>query len=547
MPETSPTPDNEKRWRWGLYAFCAVLLTGLWAAQFTRYLDPTNDGGRYTVLAQSLAAGEMRLINEPKKPFDTLYPPAYPALIAGWMKIVGGDFADALPGVKVTQLLGAILCLPLLYALCIRAGLPLGYRAAALLFFSLAPPVATYAGQIMSEGMFLPLGTAAIVLAETINEPRPPLSPVTLSFGRWRMNADAVRLYLAALCTVAAYLTRSIGLALLLTLSVGLWPRAGAKWGAVAVLALILTVGGWNYRNKIIAAAPNSDASSVYASHFTLRDPMKPGSGRIPFTLSGLTERAFDGLQQYAFLTPRAFLDGPVRAAGSPALMMALSFPLIALLLIGLITAFRRGLYLTGAFAVLVWLFSVMWPWREVRLLFPILPLMILFVVLGAERVAAWLAAVRVPVSVVRVVQIVGVAALLIYAAQVHWVTIQRERGDGTPYPTGRNPAEKGFYAACAFLRQAAPQDAIIMGRPAYLLYLLTDRPAVQIEPETAPNAQEYNINRRNARYLLRDDWYWSHTDIFLGPYLKKYRARWRIVWQSPDNHTIVYERLAVK
>jgi hypothetical protein len=213
----------------------------------------------------------------------------------------------------------------------------------------------------------------------------------------------------------------------------------------------------------------------------------------------------------------------------------ALTVPLILLILGGVFAAWRRGQALSVGFAALFWFLAAMWPWRNARFLVPILPFLFLFLFLAAEAVCGWIErrVGRIPAGVL---QGMAAAVLAVYFLHVHGAVIAQERKTTAQgYLLGRSKAEGGFYAACAWLKQNAAPNAVVMGRPAYLVFLYSDHRAVQIEPTTNPHWMEQVARvKHGAGYLLQDRWYWSRSDLYLPPYLKTYTNRWRLAWEDP-------------
>jgi hypothetical protein len=633
MTADSPeTPRPASRFR--LLLLCGLLLVGLWLAQAHPYLNVANDSGRYMTLGKALAeTGELRLLNDARRPFDTLYPPGFPAVIAFWLQVTGRPPGDVVLLVKVTQLVLLLLALPLFLSLLERARLAFRYRAAALITLACCPAFASYANEVMSEAPFLLLCLASVVLVErdgrassfrgtgkqgSLSSGEPPDSILLPSRGQvdtTRMppssdeggsrilpsgesvkdlasgsggkegggilpsgeRASGWRRILALACAVGAFLIRSAGVSLLLALVVWFWRRFGWKWGLTASVVAVCTVGGWQVRNRrIIANAPPGVHYSSYMEQFTLRDPMRPGAGRIQPNLKGLLLRAYEGFPTYLGMIPRTLLHAMSRRSpGWFTVFYVLAVPMALLMLLGCVVAWRRGLRLSAGFAVLFWVFAAMWPWRDPRFLVPILPFLVLFLFLGlawcAERFAREerrSAAVAEEAqastdgqgkprpytrdsrgrTTLAIFEGVALGLLLLYFAQVHLTIVRQDRKPlAKGYTFGRTSDEGGFYAACAWLKANAPPSSIVMGRPAYLLYLYTDRVVTQIEPHTNPRVQEIAYMRgNNVHYLVEDAWPWSNTRKYLDPYLSEYGNRWRLVWQDPKGSGVkVWERVA--
>src|SRR5579871_643388 len=286
-------------WRQVLFLIGAALILVTWGLQVNPYPSVADDSGRYLVLGQSLArTGDLRLLNAPHQPLDTLYPPGYPALIAFWMRLTGGDLDGVVLRMKALQAALLIVLLPMLAALLERARLWRGARAGAVLVAALCPALLCAANSVMSEIPFLFLCLASALLVErdtrlAAEADRPP------AWRRW----------LSLLCAVAAFLVRTAGIALLLALIVTFWRRFGWRWGALAALLALVCLGGWQARNHhILAHSPPGVSHATYLHQFFIRDPADPAAGHIPPNPAGLWERVRTGLPTYLGMISRAIL-----------------------------------------------------------------------------------------------------------------------------------------------------------------------------------------------------------------------------------------------
>ncbi len=538
-----------------LFALCGAIIVILWLLQWTPYLNVANDSGRYMVLGESLArTGDLRLLNDVRQPLDTLYPPGFPAIIAFWMRITGRDAMGVILPVKLTLLALLLGTLPMLYALLKRARLPNRYIAAGLLFAATCPSLISYANEVMSEMPLLFLCLASVVLVERkgekekrrkgekeVQEGEESLSTIN--------HQPPSKISFSLLCAATAFLMRTSGIALLLAQIVWFWKRFGWKWGMGALLVTLLVVGGWLKRNSHIVKAHPEIRYSSYVDQFTLKNPMQADAGRIPLNARGILSRMKFGLPTYIGLIPRTslYMMAPPRTVWL-ALFYIIAVPLTLLMFVGIREAWKRGMKLSVGFSILFWFVAAMWPWQNARFLVPLIPFMILFLMLGVEQASEWLQK-RSNATVVTAVQTIGIAALLIYFANVHWRVIRQEhRPTLAGYDFGRNRDEAGFYAACAWLRQNSNPRQIVMGKPQYLLHLYAGNVTAQLEPTTSARAQEKAyIAPHHVRYLLQDSWQWGvppSRQIF-DNYLREYGDKWQPVWTDPNGSGVrVWKRI---
>lgn len=580
--------------RWfsiGLLAFCALLTVGLWLAQVNPYLNPADDSGRYMVLGESLAKnGDLRLINDGRQIRDTLYVPGFPAVIAVWLKVTGRDAGGVVLPVKATLLVLLLGTLPLFYLLLERARLSRPTIAAAMVAYASCPALISYANEVMSELPLLFLCLAAIVLATgerrtVVRQERPnagaesessdpisggagahdppalrengvaddvPHGPVPRSGTSERRDPgprsvpSPVCIVAALACGVLAYYVRAAGAILLLSLVIWFWRTSGWRWGVATLAVTLLAVGIWQTRSsRIIAQDPPSMPHDTYMKQFTLKDPDKPGAGRIQMNALGIASRIKRCFPPNIGNIPRAVLFS-MGSPGTPwqTVFFIVAVPFTLLVGVGFIAAWRRKMLLVCGFCVLFWLFVALWPWINPRFLVPLIPYILLFLFLGAETAAARARTV-VSEPAVWALQMSAFALLLIYYGRVHAVVIPREHKATLPgYTLGRSRAEAGFYAAAEWLH-GREASSVVMARPPYLMYLYSGHPTTQVEPATRPQVQERAYMLPNhVAYVVADRWTWSHTDNYVGPYLREYASKWTLVWTDPMGSGVrIYRR----
>ena len=561
-------PLVAQRW-WLLIA--AVLAVLLWLWQLTPYLTVANDSGRYMVLGESLARfGQLRLINDSRQPFDTLYPHGFPLIIAFWLRITGREPGGVVLPVKFTQMLFLLGTMPMLVLLLYRVRLSARAVSACLIAYAACPNLTIYANEVMSEMPMLFLCLASVLCAEgaeglngrsTATDGSDDAdAPVDSNFGL--ASVPVWRRVLGLVLAAMGFMVRTSGIALLLAQAFWFWRRYGWRWGVVALLVMMGTLGGWILRNRGIVKAHPEIHYSSYIEQFTLRDPMDPKAGRIKLNAHGLASRVKSGFPAYIGFLPRTVLGlMGQKGTGWVALYYLLLVPITLLLLIGWIVVLRRGYWLTGGFAALFWFVAAMWPWQNTRFLVPILPFLFVFLFVGQEVVARKLISLlgrsgvgragegydsgdqrlrpgSVGETAVISVQMVGLALLLAYFGHIQSRVANQERlPNASGYPFGRTAGEGGFYAASAWLRSHTDPKEVVMGKPQYLLHLYAGNYTVQMEPTTNPDHLEQSIIRPlHVRYLLQDDWQWGmlRTGKILAPYLSAYGRDWSLVWTDP-------------
>ena len=234
----------------------------------------------------------------------------------------------------------------------------------------------------MAEPLFFFLSMAALALLNPTNSVQTPDDMAR--FG-------TARAVLGGLLAGAAFLSRSIGLALIAAILASLFLRR--RWKAVAVVGVIaaLFVGGWRAW-CVYASATNAANLTVEAFHYDL----DYGSW-LPGTLGELSWVVYHNISEsvLAFmlvLTPPPYdwstrlLQGGFGSALPLYLGMIVTCGLV---LVGLVVTWRHSiqLYLLAYLGLVL-----IWPFQPQRFLIPILPLLITLLLAGLYHTVVFIA-----------------------------------------------------------------------------------------------------------------------------------------------------------
>lgn len=237
---------SSQRWI-ALAVLCAALLPSAWLAWSWRSMPQTgiyHDDAIYLVSAKALAEGKgYRIASLPGEPFQTKYPPLYPALLSLIWR-VDPSFPGNLPKVMLVAwlaLAGSVLLAWRLFAT--AGGFGEWESVGMAAFLALSPAMVQFGVLAMSELPFCVLVFACLIAAERGN---------ALWAGVW-----------AAL----AFLTRGAALPLLVTVpAVFIWRQRGASGGA----------GGWRAAGLFVAIMLPAVAGWQWwaAAHRAAADPL---------------------------------------------------------------------------------------------------------------------------------------------------------------------------------------------------------------------------------------------------------------------------------
>lgn len=220
------------------FAILALLVCALapsaylaWTLRAMPQLGFYHDDSIYWVSAHSLATGNgYRIESLPGQPYQTKYPPVYPALLAGVWKI-----DPQFPSNLALATLFAWLLLPLflwmLWILLRDYGFGFRARCVLTLIAALSPVTVVFGFALMPELLFTALLIASLILAERAMKPGTPV---------WLAAV-------AGVCAGLAYLTKSVAVPLLVTVALLFALRKHYRKAAVFVATMLPAVAGWQW------------------------------------------------------------------------------------------------------------------------------------------------------------------------------------------------------------------------------------------------------------------------------------------------------------
>ena len=345
-----------------------------------------QDDGVYLVTAKALADGQgYRHLELPGEPFQTKYPILYPLLLA----LIWRIFPNFPDNVTVIQLVNITLWTAgswIAYRLMRRVWeLPWWLPACGVLLVFPNTMMLGLLQTAMAEPLFFLLSLAALALLSPANSVQTPDD---------QARSGTVRAVLGGLLAGAAFLSRSIGLALIVAILAGLLLRR--RWKAVVAVGVIaaMFVGGWRTW-CVYASAANADNPALEAFHYDL----DYGSW-LPGTLGELSWVVYHNISESALafmlvLTPPPY-DWSTRLLQSgfgSALPLYLGMIVTCgLVLVGLVVTWRRArptiqLYLLAYLGLVL-----IWPFQPQRFLIPILPLLITLLLAGLYHTVVFIA-----------------------------------------------------------------------------------------------------------------------------------------------------------
>ena len=507
--------------QWTVPAAVALLtlLLGVWT--FDAKLSLSGDNTEFITLARSRAAGEGLVhINSPDPQPATKYPFAFPLLLAPFEWLFPGDWVPMKVWVLVLFAAGmAVLyqlvkekagALPALATVVLSLAAGKSYLTHGPDGIVYGPLLLHYSHQVMSEAPYLTFSLLALWLVER------GIAREGIKGNGWLIGGF--------FCALWAYYIRTAGITLVAAIIVYLLLCRDFRRGLVFAAAAFICWLPWTLRNRA------AGGGGVYIKQLFMVNPYHPERGLLD--LGGFVERFFGQLGLY--LTRELPNTLVPYFTGAETLFHPASLLLIGLAVAATVLCIKRGdhqlLLIYAAFFVGV---VLLWPWPGDRFLVPIVPVLVflqVWVVLqlrdalvarggGAGDAGKYLVWVL----------------LLIYALPLPGGAKRLADYSQADYP----PQWSRYYQAGQWLKANAPEDAVVLCRKGYWMYIISGRRCVGF-PFAAPDEVLAHMERENVDYVVLESLGFPQTVQHLVPAVNEYRDRFEALWQDQTVPTYV-------
>ncbi len=459
-------------------------------------LDTGGDNAVYLILARSLAAGTGYAdLYLPDAPAHTQFPPGFPVLLSFVAR--AGPGTDILLAKFLVLLAGAA---AVYFVVRLFTALLPEQRLPALALLVSVPMLVSAGSRVLSEIPYLLLSMATLWLL-VADDDRPG----------WRT-------WLGVVLAAVALLFRTAGVALVLAVALQLAMRR--RFVPLAVLAglSLAVLVPWQLR-------AGSAGGGGYLAQLLARDPYVPEFGRVgPLDVAVRLGR---NLASYGLRVVPGSL-APVLPRGVVAGILGVA--VAALVAVGFHDRWWRW-SVTESYAVFGGGVLLAWPevWADGRFLLPLLPLLVLYFVLGLVRLGGRLKRRRlVPYAVgaLVVLNAVGVGQRAVRAAGTNAARIRGERY------AGYSPGWQRYFEACDWIDENVGDDAVVLARKPEFVYLWTGNRSFRY-PFSNDRARVLEAVERSD-YILFDNFGWTKTThYFLNPVLQDHPGRFRTVHET--------------
>lgn len=421
-----------------------------WTALHAPAVGMFHDDGIYAVTAKSLASGRgYRIVSLPTEIAQTKYPILFPALLAVVWKL-SPRFPENLFWLKLVPFIFTLAWGALAYRLFREETGSAGAAMTLTGWMAVAPWVLFLGTALLSETLFAALMTGALVLLGRLE----------------RAEGGRATVAGVALLSSAAFLTRTVGITLIVVGGLVLSMRG--RWKQAAAFALICAAlcGPWIWWQ--------AQQHSAALDHEPYYSRANYGSWNILLRFTPAEKAQILWQNAVGALLAPAALVGVPATGGGPILALFLG----ALIVAGFAARLARRWAALEIFVLLYGAVVLSWAWPPVRFVAPLLPVLLLYAYRGAQGACAWL---RLGARETRVALALLALPFLLQGGWSLRGTALTAAGTGAVRMPGVPQDEwKETMRMFDWIERNASPDAVLIGNLDPVLYLYTGRKSVR-------------------------------------------------------------------
>lgn len=538
-----------------------LLAVANWIPRLAGPLDLRWDAGAYYVLGTSIYEGKSyRLLNEPGEIQAIQYPPLLPIIVALHQAAVGTSD-------------------PFIAGHAMR-------RSWMVLYAVYIVGVYWIAKKYLHRG--LAFGVALITLSNVqstflsdLCNAELPFAAMTAVFFLAYRKPGRLPSGIAALAAIAAYLLRTIGIALLAA-----WVLDAVRQRRIAAAALravvaFIPVFAWNAYVRSVEAHPQYQKPAYeyqraaylfynvsYATNMALKDPFRPSDG--PATLVDAGQRSLRNLPRLPLSMAEAVTPGAAswqRQLDWTSAWMPWWIPWLAIrgmltglgivTLCGLVRIFRVEPAMAAYISLSLLAIAVApWPSQYIRYLSPLTPFIAIALVFGLRLIQErmqrrWTLFSRpgiqqFPAAVVCLILLTqSVSMFELFRSDQRTVTQVTRDGNRVSFAAFYYPDTfDSINAAQQWLMKNAARSDVIAASMPHWMYLRTGLKSVMPPFESDPVRAQALLRSVPVRYILLDDMDQASVTRFVAPAIEA-STEWRQAF-TKDGHCRLFERIDV-
>jgi hypothetical protein len=484
-------------------AAALALSVTIYILRFDRVVGLIVDDAWYVLLAKSLATGGgYTLINSPTPGIHPFYAPGWPALLSIVFRIAPEFPANVwlLKSVSTAAMIGAGIIL--FYYFKDERELPPFVALGLALASTIYPAIVFLAtSTIMSEAVFTLAQVAAIWV-------------LTRGVRRFRIKPSWTFVLVGGLITSYAFLVRPAALGLLVAIPLWLLKERLFKQTALFVVIVACLTGPWviySRRGQPTAEQKQEQGANIvqsYSEQFWQRTAGQPQSGTI--TADDLPARVWKNLSEiglYDFGSMAVYPAYRPLEPGEPVRIeregRMVSLALATLALIGIIAVARERVTLAEIVVPLSLAVSVAWGWEQFRLLLPLVPFLLFYLVMGCRFLAKIGKSVSADLITRRELTVMlAISWFFALTALIgNWQFINRKYDPVQAYRLRWESSYAENELLMNHIAKTIPRDAVIATQNPALVYLYTGNKTVASDD---PAGRWDSWTRSRVRYIAK-------------------------------------------
>ena len=517
-----------KKWEYVTLVGVTLCAIVFYLLNFGRFQVGTyTDDGEYVVLARGLTQGKgLALINYPDAPLNTRYPPGYPMLLAPLAAVFP---SEVLPLQLLSTLFTAV-SIWLVYWFARKDCAPTTALVVSLAF-AINPVAVGHSEMVMSEAAYLCLALLALLA--------------------FRKYVDSTTWWVipAASLTVYSFYVRTMSLVLIAAFAIFLLVRRQHNkliWWIVSVVIALIPYAAYT------ASVWGKIFNPIYVEQ--LDSP-----GTIGIAGDDLGARVIEQLRYYTLNgIPATLLPGSV----SPKTVQTLNHLSVAWIipvLCGVLAAAMavgawqlirsRGLQSVEIFVALYLALLLVWPFHSERFLYPLIPFLYLYFVVGIEASLHWglgqLSHRLRSLPSSRSATVVVLAFLICITSLDAYQLLNTLKQKSTDFAPD-------LRAGASWIAENAPKSSIVMTNSPISRYLYTERWTIDAGMGDSEVQILDRIAQRSVDYALiapKLEWGAHRTEDtysvkVLEPVLRSHPEQFELVYEDAANLVRVYHRV---
>ncbi len=507
-------PRRPIDWLGWLYPVLLVVI----AFNLCRYVfEPkealNGDNTEYYMLGKALSSGQGYVnVADPAKTPHHHFPPGYPLLIAGLMKL-GFDSLNNVKALNGFFLIGSIV---LLFGQFRRLSGNVHLSFVGALLVLLNAHILEYSTTEMSEMSFLLFSLLTLVCFQKIDFTKPAYRDP------WLYAFIALLAFSYHLRNVALALAAGAGLVLLYRRR---WLHLGMTVVGFGLLCL-----PWYLHDRALGG-------NARVSQLGFINPLRPELGLLQGA-GAWVARVGENIGRYLTREiPSSVLSWQPVNYQQPIepLEWIVGLALLALAGFGA-WHFRRDRLLLAGYALATLGILIIYPpvWTGMRLIFHLLPFLVIALLVGLHEVGKLILAkanLRNPVVAGTVLPLLFLLLAGLYTPSVKAMHQYARLGD-------YDPAYKNYFALAEWAKQNTLPDAVISCRKPGLFYIFADRYVTNYAFTADQKALLDDLRRRKVSYVVLDALGYSSTGRYLYPVVMANPDKFEIVQQFKEPET---------